>query len=139
MSEGKKRGPKPKLEITEHHYAEIENMAGLGLPTHMIARIFGVSPTTLDTYLAKDEKLHFHFHKGVALATKEVAQTAFSQAVTGANPAMTMFWLKCRANWKETKVHEVKQTTIEDLVNGAAEKDVSPKVLEMVKKESVNE
>ena len=128
MSTGKKRGPKRKLEITDHHYNEIERMAGLGLPTDMIARIFGVSPRTLDTYLADDETLKFHLHRGIAMATEKVAQTAFSQAVTGQNPAMTMFWLKCRAGWKDTRVHEVKTTTIEDLVNGATEKEVGPVV-----------
>lgn len=117
-------GNKVKLKMTEEIYAQVGRMSGLGLPLPMIARILNVAPRTLDNYLSKDEILRHHYERGVALATEKVANVAFAQAVSGENTAMTIFWLKCRANWKETSIHEHKVKTLEDLVQETKEREV---------------
>ena len=110
---------------------KIEKMAGLGMPQEMIAHVFGMKVLTFQNRMDKYPEVRMAYDKGVADATMKVAETAFAQAVSGENPAMTMFWLKCRAGWKETSRHEIHtKTTIEDLVNGAAqleERDVTDK------------
>ena len=39
--------------------------------------------------------------KGEAKALGRVSQKAFEMAVSGNQPAMTMFYLKCRGKWTE--------------------------------------
>ena len=40
----------------------------------------------------------------VGYLDKAVAQALYKMAISGTCPAATMFWLKCRAGWKETSV-----------------------------------
>lgn len=94
-------------------------MAGLGIPIKMMAAIFGMSTSALEDRLKADEDIRLRYDRGVAKATVEVAETAFKMAVEDKIPAMIMFWLKCRANWKETSVHLHKAMTLEDLLTGS--------------------
>lgn len=108
-------------ELTEKQREELEVMAGLGLPIRMIAAIFGMTSDMLDYRLKVDPDLRMRFDRGVANATKEVAKTAYHMAVVEKQPAMIMFWLKCRANWKETNLHLHKALTLEDVIVNSRE------------------
>jgi hypothetical protein len=81
---------------------QIEAMAGYGVPAESIALIIGVDRAILDrTY--PDE-----LRTGAAKANARVAESLFRKA-TGDGPqsvAAAIFWLKTRAGWKETTVHE---------------------------------
>lgn len=118
-------------DFTEDDLKKVEKLAGLGISQRKIAHVFGMPYDTFADRMKKSPELRMAYDIGVANATVKVAESAFEQAVSGNNPAMTMFWLKCRDNWKETQKHEIStKVTIEDLVNGAAQleesRDVTP-------------
>jgi hypothetical protein len=81
---------------------QVEAMAGYGVPKESIALVIGVDRAILDrTY--PDE-----LRTGAAKANARVAESLFRKA-TGDGPqsvAAAIFWLKTRAGWKETTVHE---------------------------------
>jgi len=79
----------------------VERMAICGTPRHTIARVLGCSLEALNANYP-DELEH-----GQNVGNAMVAQTAFEIAVSGSVPAMTMFWLKTRAGWRETERFEV--------------------------------
>ena len=83
--------------LTTHELEEVEAMAGLGLRFEDIANIKGMSDETLRKY-AKD-----HLIRGKAKAKAQVMQTAYKLATSGKVPAMTMFWLKTQAGWRENR------------------------------------
>ena len=84
-------------DLSEKELDEIETMAGLGLRFEDIAAVKGMSDDTLKKY-ATDR-----LQRGRAKAKTQVMQTAYKMAVSGKQPAMTMFWLKTRACWRENQ------------------------------------
>lgn len=107
--------------LTEDDIEQIEKIAMYGLEIPKIAHIFNMPVSRFKKYLEEDARLQIAIDKGYAKAEAQVAKTAFDMAVSGQSATMTQFWLRCMAKWKETHVHEVKNTSIEDLVNGASE------------------
>lgn len=125
MKRGK--GGNPKKELSETEWNVVVNATRIGLTIEAIALIVGMKKRTLERRL-KEREGTGGLEKGRAEAEYNVANTAYTMAVSGGNPAMTMFWLKCRAGWKETSVHEVTGkdgaplVTIADLARAAAKK-----------------
>lgn len=105
---------------------KIEMLAMFGLPQEKISSFFRMSKSKFMYHVNKSEKARAALDRGYAKAEKEVSKVAYEMATSGKNTAATMFWLKCRAGWKETQVQEIKKTTVEDLVNGAAKKEEQP-------------
>lgn len=71
-------------------------MAKAGIIHEQMARVLGFSRETL-------EKFYRHeLDNGVVHANMEVAERLFN--MTKKNPAAAMFWLKCRAGWRENDV-----------------------------------
>jgi hypothetical protein len=97
--------PKPKL--TDEQIRQVETMAGLGLSTERMAAILDIAPRTFDRIIADNPEVSGAIEKGISTAHANVTKTAYSLAVSGKVPAMTMFWLKCRARWKEVHAVEV--------------------------------
>jgi hypothetical protein len=87
--------PNNPKNLTGKELQEVESMAGLGLRFDDIARIKNMSDDTLKKY-AKEQ-----LQRGRAMAKAQVMQTAFKMATSGKVPAMTMFWLKTQAGWRE--------------------------------------
>lgn len=73
----------------------IAALASYGLTDDMIAAAEGISESSLQNNAAKD------LAKGRAKGTGRVAQTLFSMATRGDCPAATIFFMKCRAKWRE--------------------------------------
>lgn len=96
-------GQNKKPDFTDTQYEEIERMAKLGLPQKHMALIFDMSEETFESRKAKDKRLAHAILKGQKEAFGKVLQTAFDMAVSGKQPAMTIFYLKCRLRWKEPK------------------------------------
>jgi hypothetical protein len=76
-------------------------MAAYGISEEEVARTIGdhgIDPKTL--------RKHFRHQLdiGATKANSAVAQTAYQMATSGKCAAATIFWLKCRAGWKETNV-----------------------------------
>jgi hypothetical protein len=74
----------------------VKSLAALGGRHEDIAQQIGLrSPKTL--------RKHFRgeLDRGAAEANSQVARTLFKMATSGEYPGATMFWLKCRAGWRE--------------------------------------
>jgi len=78
-------------------------MAGYGVPEIDIARVVGIDPKTLRKHY-RDE-----LDTGQVKANAKVAENLYRKATGEGREAVTaaIFWLKTRAGWKETSVHEV--------------------------------
>lgn len=88
-------------KLSKEELEKLPGLAGIGCNLDQIAHILGIAPVTLDRIMMRDPKVKEAIEKGRADAGAKVKATAFQQAVSGKNPAMTMFWLKCREKWKE--------------------------------------
>ncbi len=82
---------------------QVEAMAGYGIPEADIARVLGIDPKTLRKHYREE------LDTGHVLANAKVAESLFRKATGDHRQAVTaaIFWLKTRAGWKETSVHEV--------------------------------
>ena len=96
--ERKRRG-RPSYKATKVDREQVQVMTGLGLTADDICNVMGFGRATLFKYF-KDE-----LSAGNSVAKSKVAQSAFMMATGEKHPAMTMFWLKCRAGWRETQVN----------------------------------
>lgn len=95
-----------KLPLQPQDIKQIETMAGLGLKVEQMAAILGMSKATLDRRMTDTKGAFEALEKGRAAAILNVSKTAYQMALAGKVPAMTMFYLKCRAGWKETQTVE---------------------------------
>jgi hypothetical protein len=84
---------------TAEQRKQVETLAGYGLTVEQIGYVLACSHDTVKRHYVEE------LERGQAVAVAKVAQTAFQMATSGNEPAMTMFWLKTRARWRE--VHEV--------------------------------
>lgn len=82
-------------------------MAHVGLTIDQMAPLLDISPATLERIMKANKEVSEAVKKGRSKAIFQVGKSAYQQAVTGKVPAMTMFYLKCRAGWKESHVHEI--------------------------------
>jgi hypothetical protein len=76
---------------------QVEAMAAYGIPEFDIARVVGVDPKTLRKHYRDELDL------GETKANAQVAGYLFN-AAKGGNVTAQIFWLKTRANWRETPV-----------------------------------
>ena len=98
--EKKKRGPKP-VKFSNDDVSKIEKMAAAGLTLDQIASIWDRNERTLIRYMHSDNRVKEAINSGRVRANLAIASVAYKQAASGKVPAMTMFWLKCRAGWRE--------------------------------------
>ena len=82
---------------------QVEAMAGYGVPEIDIAGVIGVDPKTLRKHY-RGELDHGHVK-----ANAKVAENLYRKATGEGREAViaAIFWLKTRAGWRETSVHEV--------------------------------
>lgn len=91
---------------------QIESMSAVGLNVTQMAALLGMSKKTFDRRISEDDTARDSIEKGRAKAIFQVGKTAYQQAISGLTPAMTMFYLKCRAGWKEAR-DDIQQTSEE--------------------------
>jgi hypothetical protein len=91
---------RPEFEPTDEQRKVVRAMAGYGVPQADIGKVIGCHAETLRKHFREE------LDKAEIEANSQVAQTAYQMATSGRVPAATFFWLKCRAGWKETFVHE---------------------------------
>ena len=83
--------------------SRVEALAGFGLPATDIACVLAVD----------EEHLHAHcghqLPSGAIKANARVAESLYRKALGNGREGVTaaIFWLKTRARWKETSVHEL--------------------------------
>jgi hypothetical protein len=75
----------------------VQSMAAVGIPSDLIGQVIGVSGKTLRKHYRHELDL------AVTKANTEVAGFLFNSAKKG-NVSAQIFWLKCRAGWKEPAV-----------------------------------
>lgn len=93
-----------KTPFTTKEIQSIETMSGYGLPVEKIAAILGISERTFHNRIKLTPEGVCAVLKGRSKAEHNVTATAYELATSGKCPTMTIFWLKCRARWKdETK------------------------------------
>jgi hypothetical protein len=82
---------------------QVEALAGFGIPESEIAGAIGIDPKTLRKHY-RSELDHGH-----TKANARVAENLYRKATGEGREAVTaaIFWLKTRAGWKETSLHEV--------------------------------
>jgi hypothetical protein len=85
------------------HCAQVEAMAGYGVAPADIAQVLGIEVETLKADYASQ------LDGGHIKANARVAESLYRKATGEGREAVTaaIFWLKTRARWKETSVHEV--------------------------------
>lgn len=88
---------------TDAQRKQVEALAAYGIPQADIAKVIGIGIKTLCKYY--DEELT----TGGTKATAKVAENLYRKATGEGREAVTaaIFWLKTRAQWKETNVNEV--------------------------------
>lgn len=99
-----KPGPKPPII----DYVKVEELAGRGLKKKDIALCIGISPTTFFAIQKNDEEFVAAMARGHAKAVAAVTGKLLGLIQLN-NPTAIIFWLKCRADWKETQVIERKE------------------------------
>ena len=90
-------------EPTDKDRRQVTIMAGIGLSQEQISKIIGISDDTLRKHY-RDE-----LDTAEAKMTAQVAQNLFSIATSRETGAVTaaIFWMKTRAQWRETNRTEV--------------------------------
>lgn len=96
---------------TDEQRRVVEAMSACGVPHTAIAAVLGVNKETLEKHL------RIELDTGLHKANARVAQFLYTGILGSATTppfadehdrmVSAMFWLKCRANWKETVTHEV--------------------------------
>src|SRR4029078_9109733 len=82
---------------------QVEAMAGYGIPEADIATVLDIDPRTLRKYYRQE------LDKGAIKATAKVAENLYRKATGEGRESViaAIFWLKTRAGWRETNVHEL--------------------------------
>lgn len=91
---------RPAHSPTEKTRAEVLALAGLGTRHSDIAKHINISEPTLGKFYRAE------LDSGAIKANSAVAKTLYNKAINGDSSAC-MFWLKCRAGWRETDRHEI--------------------------------
>src|SRR5579862_2752745 len=87
--------PRPKLNPTEDQRRMVKTMTAMGANQEEVAMRVGVrSPKTLRKHFRKE------LDQGGSEANMTVAQALYKEAKAGDVKAQ-MFWLKCRAGWRD--------------------------------------
>lgn len=88
--------PRPRFTPTDAQRRLVKSLAAIGTKQSDIAPMVGVrSEKTLRKHFRQE------LDRGELEANGKVAQALFQMATSGKNAAATMFWLKCRAGWRE--------------------------------------
>jgi hypothetical protein len=82
----------------------VETLASYGITHIDIGAVIGVDPKTLRKHYGPE--LETAETKANAMVAQSLFSKATSKGITGPSVTAAIFWLKVRAGWKETSVHE---------------------------------
>lgn len=102
---------------TDADRAKVKIMTAMGITEFDISTVMGVSPPTLRKYYSQELAV------GHIESTTKVAQSLFRQATDPIKPnvAAGIFWMKCRAGWKEDASDGGKKEVLQDRAHAAGE------------------
>ena len=104
MTVDRKPSEAEPAERDTFHARQIEAMAGYGLAAKDIAIVLGIDAWVLERDYQTELKA------GAIKANAKVAESLFRRATGEGREGVVaaIFWLKTRAGWRETTVHEVR-------------------------------
>lgn len=85
---------RPRWQPDDEQRAYIRNLASEGYPQEVIAKVVGISRSTLKRRCPQE------LHDGSLLAIARLAAVAYEMAIAG-DIKMLQFLLKCRMGWSE--------------------------------------
>lgn len=92
---------RPAYKPTDEHRERVETLGAYGVQNEAIAKLLRISPNTLVKHFSRE------LDDASTLANAKVAGFLFENARAG-NVTAQIFWLKCRARWKEpASAHEI--------------------------------
>jgi len=97
-----KVGRKP-FEITERVLEKVESLAAQGMTIEQIAHALGIGESTLYDKKAKNPEMLEALKRGQAKGIATISNSLFNKAKSGDVTSM-IFYLKCRAGWREQDV-----------------------------------
>lgn len=109
---------RPAYKPDDKTRAQVKMLAAMGVPDYDIAKVVGVSgPTLRKHFMAELETGHI-------TANAQVAQSLFNQATNKEKPnvAAAIFWLKCRAQWREDGREEPGKKEAREVLSRVADK-----------------
>jgi AraC-like DNA-binding protein len=86
---------RPRFAPSDQQRQLVKSLAAYGIGQEEIARKIGVSSKTLRRHFREE------LDRGATDANAQVAQTIYKMATSGEFPAASIFWLKCRAGWRQ--------------------------------------
>jgi hypothetical protein len=94
---------RPPHEPTPMSRRNVEALAGYGVPEADIAGVVGIDPKTLRKHYRQELRY------GHVKANAKVAENLFRKATGDGRESViaAIFWMKTRAQWKETQVTEM--------------------------------
>lgn len=115
------RPGRPAYEPTQKDRDQVATMAGMGIPDYDIAKVMKLSGPTLRKYFPDELEV------GHIKANAAVARSLYKQATDPTKPsvAAAIFWLKCRAGWREEATEEPGKKEREVLAAQTAEQGSS--------------
>ena len=121
---------RPRFKPTPEQRKWVEAMSGYGVPETEIAGTLGengIDPKTLRKHFRQE------LDRGGTKANANVAQALYRSATSGEYPAASMFWLKCRAGWRETNIlrHTWPQGEAVEITH-KMEKDLGKRIMEQL-------
>lgn len=96
--------PTQKRLLNPKEIDQVRKMAGMGMNISQMGAVLGVSKSTMERRQNDQPELAEAIEKGRAEASLAVRSSAFKMATSGKSPAMTIFWLKVRDQWREAGV-----------------------------------
>jgi hypothetical protein len=95
---------RPPYQATDHDRLVVEAMASRGLSQEQIAQAIGCCDKTLRARYREE------LDRGMTIAQVAVARNLFELATSARKPGnvrAAIFWLKCRAGWRERDADSV--------------------------------
>lgn len=96
----KNKGGRPVFAPTDKQRETVKNMTALGARQDDICILLDIDEKTLRKHFRRE------LDTGLIQANMAVGATLFKMATSGQVPSATFFWMKTRAGYKETNVHE---------------------------------
>ena len=103
---------RPEFKPTDAQRTQVKAMAAYGVPQEDIAKVIGCSPVTLRKHCWQELEI------AAIEANAKVAQSLFRKAVDGTGKesvTAAIFWLKCRAGWRDVAPEPGKKEQAEAL------------------------
>ena len=109
---------RPAYKPDDKTRAHVKMLAGMGVPDYDIAKVVNLSRPTLRKYFMAE------LETGHITANAQVAQSLYNQATNKEKPnvAAAIFWLKCRAEWREDGREEQGKKEAREILSKVADK-----------------